>query len=264
MTQLPALGNFDYTVDVTIGQIDFRNFSDLLSQATQLADWLSQVQLNEENAKEGKKLVAKVRKKVDELKKYRLEIQRAYNRPMQDFTDRINTISDVVSQGEETVRRQLRELEEIRRDQKEAEIKEIWDKRARQYPCCGFDDGDYTRFMQPKYLNKTCSIHTVENEMVAFFEAARKDLEFIERMDIGDGETAHEVYERLNFDITNVNIPEKETKTEEPVHVSDRWVLRLKNPNDLGRACAALDRESIDYDMVNESVNLYGRKRMNG
>lgn len=261
MTQLPAVGDFNYTVDVTVGNIDFTNYNELLAQATTLADWLSQVKLDEDNLAEGKKLVAKVRKKVNELKDYRLGIKRAYDQPLNDFTDRINTISQVVEQAEDTVRRQIRELEEIRREEKRGEIRRIWDLRSAQYPEIPDGAMDFEVFMQNKYLNKTYAMSAVETEMVDYMERFKKDLAFIERLNgSGDGESAAEVYKKAGYDITNIEIP-----VAQPRESGDEFYIKVFTETHWLEACSLLNRNGIDFEKfrMQRGAEILG-KRING
>lgn len=240
MKDLPALQDFDFTVDVRVGQIDFRNYQELLAQATTLADWLAQVTLSEDNLAEGKRLVASVRKKVNELKDFKKSVRQSYMRPLNDLSDRIDAINEVVTKAEDTVRSQIRELEERRRAQKAEEIRRIWDLRRGQYPEIPSEALRFEDFMQPKYCNKTWPMSGVESDMVAHFERVKKDLEFIRRLD-PDGD-AVETYREAGGDVTNV-VPRPKR---EPVR--DGWALRILNASDLEKACAALDRESIPYE----------------
>jgi hypothetical protein len=165
---------------VTMGKIEFPDYLLLKQQALELSEHIASVEVGPENVKESKKLVAEVGKRLKELEDRRIAIKKLMLEPYNEFEAQVKEIVGIVKESEEIVRRQVRQLEELERLNKQSAIETIWNKRIIQY---GFDDlfcfGD---FLKPQHLNKTSNIDAIEKEMVAFLEKVDADLRAMEHM----------------------------------------------------------------------------------
>jgi hypothetical protein len=75
----------------------------------------------------------------------------------------------------------VKAMEEREREEKEMVLWELWQRRIKQYSfseMIGFMD-----FAQPKHLNKTTSIESVEKEMIQFMEKVDADLQVIHQLE---------------------------------------------------------------------------------
>jgi hypothetical protein len=165
---------------VTIGKIDFPDYLPLKQQALELAENIAAVQVDQENIKQSKKLLAEVNKRLKELEDRRIAIKKLMLEPYSGFEAQVKEIVQIVKEADEIVRQQVKQLEENERLEKQNELETIFQKRIAHY---GFDDlFSFGDFLQPRHLNKTVTIDAVEKEMVAFLEKVEKDLCAMEPM----------------------------------------------------------------------------------
>lgn len=168
------------SVLVTQGNIVFKEFQQLKDQALDLAAEIEKVEVTDENIKQSKKMLAAVNKRVKELDARRITIKNLLLEPYKAFEDQVKEIVSIVKTADETVRVQVRELEERDREEKRGILKDLFSKRIVHY---SFRDlFDFMDFFHPSHLNKSMSIEAVENEMIAFLEKLSRDLKAIETM----------------------------------------------------------------------------------
>jgi uncharacterized protein DUF1351 len=168
------------SIVVNVGSVDFRQYENLKRQASDLAERIKSVEVDEENIKQSKKLLAAVNKRLKELEDHRIAVKKSMMEPYTIFEIQVKEIVSIVKEADEIVRQQVRDLEEMERDRKSDQIREIFDKRIKHY---SFRDlFSFTDFLKPKHLNKTTSIEAVEKDVIEFLEKLTKDLKAIEAM----------------------------------------------------------------------------------
>jgi hypothetical protein len=172
------------SVSHQVGAVHFHNYEEILQQATELAEYVSNVVVTEESVKATKKMLASVNKKVTELEDGRKAIKKELLKPYEEFEKQIKTIAKVVKDADQVVRSQVRELEEQEREGKRCQIEKLFNKRSVLYPNCNMFDS--ASFIRPTHLNKTVSIDKVEQEMVQWFEQRKQDVEFIKDQNNAD------------------------------------------------------------------------------
>jgi hypothetical protein len=166
---------------VVQGSVEFSEYENIFQQAQKLAEQIEKVEVNEENLKESKKLLAAINKRVKELEEKRISVKKVMLEPYQLFEDQVKNIVAVVKNADLEVRQQIRRLEEIERNEKEEQLENIFYKRKKMYSLgdlIEFDD-----FLLPRHLNKTVSIESVEKEMIDFLEKTEKDYQVILGLD---------------------------------------------------------------------------------
>jgi hypothetical protein len=167
-------------IEVRQGSVTFPFYEDLKSQALELAANMDNVEVNEETIKDSKKLLAAVNKRVKELEDRRIKIKRLMLEPYDLFEKQVKEIVGIVKEADETLRQQVRDLEEIERHAKREAIEDLFDKRKNLYTLgdmLSLDD-----FLLPKHLNKTQSIEKTEEEMIEFLEMTEKDVKVMQRL----------------------------------------------------------------------------------
>jgi hypothetical protein len=176
---------------ITQGNVVFTEYEPLKAQALELAEHIQMVKVDEENIKKSKKLLAAVNNRVKELEDRRITIKKVMLQPYQQFEEQVKEIVGIVKAAEETVRQQVRDLEEQERFEKQILIEEMFCKRSLQYSFTdlfGFKD-----FIKPKHLNKTTSLNSIEKDLLDFFEKINRDLEVINRMPNAESILSHYV-----------------------------------------------------------------------
>ena len=168
-------------IQIVQGLVNFNDYERIKKEAEDLAEQIKTVDVNEENVKASKKLLAVVNKRLKELEDTRIGIKKTMLEPYQLFEEQVKEVVGIVKEADVEVREQVKLLEEFDRIEKEDAIKEIWEKRIVRYSLGSlipFED-----FASPKHFNKTTSIDSVEKEMVEFLERTQKDINVIKAMD---------------------------------------------------------------------------------
>jgi hypothetical protein len=165
---------------VTQGNVQFTEYKKIKQQALQLAAQIESVQVSDENIKQSKKLLAAVNKRLKELEDKRISIKKTMLEPYILFEEQVKEIVSIVKEADSTVRQQVKEMEEAERKEKKDALLSIFIKRKALYTL-----GDmipFEDFVQPKHLNKTTSIESVEKEMVEFLEGTERDIKVMKSL----------------------------------------------------------------------------------
>lgn len=164
-------------IEIAQGFVNFMGYEELKASAIKLADQIATLEVTEDNVKLSKKLLAEVNKRCKDLDDRRIKIKNAMLQPYQEFENQVKEIVGIVKEADALVREQVKGMEERERMEKERLIREIWNRRIVQYSFKDFVP--FLDFAKPKHVNKTTSIASVENEMVAFLEKVEQDLQVI-------------------------------------------------------------------------------------
>jgi hypothetical protein len=168
-------------IEIVQGLVNFTDYQRIKEEAEALAEQIKTVEVNEENVKASKKLLAVVNKRLKELEDTRIGIKKTMLEPYQLFEEQVKEVVGIVKEADAEVREQVKLLEEFDRIEKEDMIKAIWDKRIVHYSLGALIP--FKDFASPKHFNKTTSIDAVEKEMVEFLERTQKDINVIKTMD---------------------------------------------------------------------------------
>ena len=163
------------------GTIVFPEYKRIKEGAIKLSKEISKLEVTENNAKTAKKLVAAVRKEVTNLNTERIKIKKQMNEPYDEFANQIKEIDNIVSDAEQIVRNQLKELEEQTRENKEKEIKELFERRVKLYDFS--EMFNYKNFIEPRHLNKSISLNKVEEEMTIWLEKVNDSIQAIANLE---------------------------------------------------------------------------------
>ena len=164
-------------IKVEVGTIKFDGFPTLRLSVERLVEKMKTVEVTEENVKESKQLVARVRKEVDALNDERKRVERFYLSPLDDFKRGIKEVGDLIKEAEESVRSQVRTLDEIERETKYQDVQMLFDLRVKAYDLKGMFD--FSDFYRREFTNKTYPLSKVESEMVEWFGKIESDLNFL-------------------------------------------------------------------------------------
>lgn len=211
---------------VTQGCVEFLEFETIKDQALKLASQIETVEVNEDNLKQSKKLLAAVNKRLKELEDKRIGVKKMMLEPYQIFEDQVKEIVSIVKEADEKVRQQVKYLEEFERLQKEEEVKQLFEKRIKHYSfknLFGLND-----FLKPKHLNKTTAIKAIEEEMIEFLEKIAADIKVIETMP--NGEDVLSVYiEKKDLAATLTLLNDQEQRRKQ---IEASQVIKKKNDDE--------------------------------
>lgn len=236
-------------VEVKKGTIIFNTYETLLSQAKKIAEYIRQVEVDEENIKEAKKLLAEVNKKIKLLEDNRKAVKNEMLAPYVTFEEQVKEIVNIVKEADTIVRDKVRELEELEREEKEKQIETIFNSKLKFY---NFNDlVKFSDFLKPSMLNKTTSMNKIEEEISTFLEDVKSNFELIKTMD--NSEELLEEY--LNgFNLTRamslVN-SRKETKIKviQAVKTGNKYLFIINDEKDAKIVELLLKQNEIKYIM---------------
>ena len=183
------------TLEFEVGKITFNAYENIKNKALKLSENLKTVEVSEENIKESKKLIVEVNKDVKKLEDYRIKVKKEMLKPYNDFEIQVKEIVKIVKEADEYVRSQIRELEEIERENKKAIVKEMFENKAKHYD---FNEIiTFDKFFKESMSNKTTSLDKIENELSEWLEQRKMDIEVIKSLK--DDEVLKEYLETFNL-----------------------------------------------------------------
>ena len=240
------------TLEFEVGKITFNAYENIKNKALKLSENLKTVEVSEENIKESKKLIAEVNKDVKKLEDYRIKVKKQMLKPYNDFEIQVKEIVKIVKEADEYVRSQIRELEEIERENKKAIVKEMFENKAKHYD---FNEIiTFDKFFKESMSNKTTSLDKIENELSEWLEQRKMDIEVIKSLK--DDEVLKEYLETFNLAlaIENAKVKEEENKKIEEVmkkteKSSKKYIFIISEEKDAKLAEMLLKENKINYIM---------------
>ena len=171
--------------DVTFepAKITFPALGFYMQQAEKIADYINSIEVTEDNIKDVKKDLAAARKVTKALSDRRIAIKKEILSDYEVFEQQVKDLSAVIDVAEDELREKVNALEEKEREEKLADIEELWGKRINLYQISELDPNAFDVWFDQRYLNKTVTMKTVETEMVEWLEATEKDIEACKSMD---------------------------------------------------------------------------------
>lgn len=179
----PAL-LMNYDIITTSGSIEFKGFKEMKESALKLAEHVKEVQVTEENVQESKRLLASINKEMGSINKRRIEAKKELLQPYETLDGQVKEIEAVINEASGIVKNQVNTLAQQERDEKEAKIKDIFEKRIKNYRFK--DDFEFEDFLLPKHLNKSLSMNKVEEEMVEWLTGIDNDIMVIKGLSNAD------------------------------------------------------------------------------
>ena len=158
--------------------VEFTTFDDYKNQATEIAKFINDIVLTEDNIPMAKATLAAARKVTDNLDRKRIDLKRELLGNFTVFENQINELKGIVSHAESDLRSKVRDYEERERENKKEQIAVLWDKRYPAYTLSRLA-GSYETFvkwLKPSYMNKSVTMKSVEKEMVAWLEQREADI----------------------------------------------------------------------------------------
>lgn len=241
-------------IEVVQGIIKFPEYEKLKKEAADVAEFVKNIKVDEENIKESKKLLAAVNKSISKLEDKRKAVKKEVMKPYQDFETQVKEIVEIVKDADEIVRNQVKTLEEKEREEKRNSLQEIWNLRIEQYEYAkimSFDD-----WITPQHLNKTLTIKKAEEDMVEFLEKSERDLQVLSGMEHKDDLIIeYKNTKDVGMTITAVKMREKykaENKKllDENIEEEKTYVFKVFNEKDMKLVELLLKEQDIEFERV--------------
>lgn len=174
--------NFELTpkkndVIYEVPQISFPAYETYKAAATEVANYIADMPVSQDNIKGVKKTLASARKVSDGLNRQRIDLKKEILKNYTIFEGQVKEITGIIDTADAELRTKVRALDELERQAKRDQLREIWDKRISQY-------GEIEQWMpdafdiwlQPQHLNKTTSIKSAEEDMRGWIENTYQDI----------------------------------------------------------------------------------------
>ena len=238
-------------IDIIPPEIQFNDYERLKEEATEIAFYVSQIEVTEDNTKEAKKLLAKVNKSVEKLNRKRIDIKNELMRPYDTFASQVREIEKIVKDADEVVRSQVRQLEEREREEKRQGLEQIWNARIDMYAFAKvvkFDD-----WLEARHLNKTQPVSKSETEMVNFLERVEEEIGILANME-NSSDLINEYKKSLNIATAMNSVSEKQREIEKQKEilkevVEEQFAFIIKNKKDKTLLELLLKENNITYEL---------------
>lgn len=162
------------------GQVLFTSFDEYKAQCNDIANYISDIELTEDNVKQVKATLADARKVTDALETRRKEVKKELLRPYEQFEPMIKELVSIIDNADSALRSKVREMEEEERAQRKEKLRDIWNMRIRSYSFPQYIPDAFEMWCTPQHLNKSLAMSKAEADMVQFMEDTDSDIAAIE------------------------------------------------------------------------------------
>lgn len=160
-----------------IPQISFPAYEEYKNAATQVALYIKDMPVSQDNVKDVKKTLASARKITDALNRERIDLKKKILSSYTIFEGQVKEITSIIDEADSQLRAAVRKLDELEREEKRQTLREIWDKRISQYgEIEQWMPDAFDHWLTPKHLNKSTSIKSAEDDMKAWIDSTYQDL----------------------------------------------------------------------------------------
>lgn len=238
-------------ISFEVPSVSFPAYEEYKKKAAVVADYINGMDVTPDNIKDTKETLAKARKLTDRLNRVRIDMKKEILTNYTIFESQVKEIVDIVNKADRQLRDKVNALEEIEREKKKEEIREIWDKRILITPELEKLIPDaFSRWLSPAHLNKTASMKSVETSMTDWIRETTTEIRAAERM----GEEYLTEYISC-MDLANAiqrvenrkKISEVIQKTNEPEEEIVKAIFIVYGNKDINLTERLLKENEIDY-----------------
>lgn len=237
----------------TQGDIKFNGYESLMNQAKEVAGYIENIVVTEDNIKDVKKVLATSNKTIKELNDRRIAIRKELKKPYDDFAGQIKEIESVVNEANDKVKSKVKELEEKERQEKKETLKTIWQDKTQMLPYNDYIT--FERFFEERFSNKTFAISKYEEELNEFIEKTLKDINYLNTK---PKEYLSEYLETLDLQETLSNVDRRseiqqqieEEEVDEITVGEEKAVFEITGKANIKLVEMLLDENEVDYRRV--------------
>lgn len=170
-------------VSYNVATVDFPAYEVFKEKAIDISEEIRAMNVDPENIKEAKTMLAEARKITDRLSRVRIDIKKEILAGYQTFEAQVKEISAIIGDADDALRAKVRELEEAERQAKKEALRMTWDMRIDRFPYVrDYLKDPFERWLTQKHLNKTVSMKKAEADMVKWLEQEDLSLQSAEAM----------------------------------------------------------------------------------
>lgn len=169
-------------------------FGTLTTNALQLHDYVAATlerytpeNYSEDNVEQAKADRAVLNKAAKELNDRRIQIEREWNAPLQEFKGIVGDTVKMISEGSAKIDAVVKGVESKAKDEKRAAIEELWDRK-------GITLLPLSKLWDDKWLNKTKRLPAIEKEIGEKLLKIEAELDTLAAVDTEDGEVLRAYY----------------------------------------------------------------------
>ncbi len=169
-------------------------FGTLTTNALQLHDYVAETlerytpeNYSEDNVEQAKADRAILNKAAKELNDRRIQIEREWNAPLQEFKGIVGDTVKMISDGSSKIDAVVKDVESKAKAEKRAAIEELWERK-------GITLLPLSKLWDDKWLNKTKRLPAIEKEIGEKLLKIEADLDTLAAVDTEDGEVLRAYY----------------------------------------------------------------------
>lgn len=251
--ELQLAQDFGDGVYATPVKIDFPGYELMIARATEVADYINNIELTEDNMKDVKQTLADARKLTNHLDTKRKNMKNALMTDFTAFEGKIKEIIGIIDDADSLLRSKVRDVEESQREARYESLRTIWNKRAQGYSFQNVLGDCFDRWVTPKHLNKTTTVKSAEADMTSWMEQRETDVAILVPMGadyvaeyvniLNLAQTIQIVNERKKAEADIQKVVEEET--EEKVAI-----FKITGEKDITLTEAILKQNKINFERV--------------
>lgn len=191
------------------------------------------------------------RKITDGLNSRKVQIKKAILADYTVFEGQVKELKAIIDDADGELRTKVNAMEELERDRKKEEIRQIFDKRVDQYQIGSLIPDAFDRWWHEDLANKSKSMKAVEADMVDWLEGTEKDIDTLKAM---DREFLVEYLDTMDLasaiQIVNARKERRqavETQPDDTVYEEQVAVFRVYGQKDITLAEMLLTNNNINY-----------------
>ena len=166
--------------------VEFVEYEKVFSDVERLTEAMKDVEVTEENVKDTKRLLARVRKELECLETERKLVKKRVLEPYNDLEHKVKTIRNMVDEADNLVRTQVKELEELQRQERWEYIQDLYNSYETSYqPVASWYNWELFLDKTPRSIsNKSTSKSTVRETVLEWFNQYKADMEKIHQLNL--------------------------------------------------------------------------------
>ncbi|MDT7015346.1 DUF1351 domain-containing protein [Levilactobacillus namurensis] len=169
MTDKPQLTLPDYRVEYLPTIISIQNYEQLQQTVNDYANKFNNMVVTDDTEKDAKNIRAELRKVSAALDDRRKEIKKDFNRPYDDFAEKVNVLRASLDRAIIPIDAGLKELEEQQRQARLVGVQDLIEEMAPNY---GVDSSEIE--VDPTWLNKTISNKKIVDGIAGVMVSVKK------------------------------------------------------------------------------------------
>ncbi|PTM21094.1 hypothetical protein DA798_12070 [Lactobacillus sp. PFC-70] len=169
MTDKPQLALPDYRVEYLPTIISIQNYEQLQQTVNDYANKFNNMVVTDDTEKDAKNIRAELRKVSAALDDRRKEIKKDFNRPYDDFAEKVNVLRASLDRAIIPIDAGLKELEEQQRQARLVGVQDLIEEMAPNY---GVDSSEIE--VDPTWLNKTISNKKIVDGIAGVMVSVKK------------------------------------------------------------------------------------------